>query len=204
MVDVFISYAREDREVAKELADYLKRKGFAVWWDTEILASDDFNDAILDALADATAAIVIWTKHSVRSLFVRDEARYALVRKKLIAVKSPDLPIENIPFGFQSQQTDDVSDRERVFAAIRKLNAKTAGGVDQVGDAVARLDPPKTDAFPKVAELPIDGWRAFWRGFLQKHTGIRFGAAIHHGSGRCDCWLLGDFSGSARCHIRLA
>lgn len=167
MPDVFISYAREDIEVVRGLAGYLKGQGFAVWWDTEILASDDFHDAILNALTSARAAIVIWTKHSVRSFFVRDEARYALVRKKLIAVKSPDLPYDNIPFGFQCQHTDDVSDRDRIVAALQKLGAKTANGGDEASHAAGRAEKAEADAPPKAAAPSIGEWNAFRRGFLQ-------------------------------------
>ncbi|MFI4997767.1 MAG: TIR domain-containing protein, partial [Hyphomicrobiales bacterium] len=33
MVDVFISYAREDRSQAAELAELLEEAGYTVWWD---------------------------------------------------------------------------------------------------------------------------------------------------------------------------
>src|SRR5262249_31507697 len=112
--DIFISYAREDRALAEALANDLKARGYSVWWDTELVGSDDFQDVILAALAKAQAAIVIWTKASVKSLFVRDEARYALHYKKLVAVRQPDLDVLDIPFGFQSQHTDDIRNREQV------------------------------------------------------------------------------------------
>jgi TIR domain len=37
MSDVFISYARQDQMLAKELAHHLQPLGFQVWWDTELL-----------------------------------------------------------------------------------------------------------------------------------------------------------------------
>ena len=36
MADVFISYAREDRAKAQQLAKVLEEKGWSVWWDPEI------------------------------------------------------------------------------------------------------------------------------------------------------------------------
>lgn len=55
------------------------------------------------------------------SNFVRDEARYALFHKKLIATKVADLDVMEIPFGFQSQQTDDVLSLDNIIRAIEKL-----------------------------------------------------------------------------------
>jgi TIR domain len=79
--DIFISYARPDQQLAQSIADDLKARGFKVWWDTELLGSDDFYDVIYSALSNAKAAIVIWTKNSCHSRFVRDEARLLSRRK---------------------------------------------------------------------------------------------------------------------------
>jgi hypothetical protein len=123
MADVFISYAREDRELASSLAADLIARKCTVWWDADILASDNYYKAILGALTAAKAAIVIWTRNSVESLFVRDEARFALYYNKLVAVKESKLTIIDIPFGFQSHHTEDISDRVRIIAALTKLGA---------------------------------------------------------------------------------
>jgi hypothetical protein len=88
MSGVVISYARHDQPVAKELAQYLQSLGFSVWWDIELLGADDFNDVIEAELTKARAVIVIWSEASVKSAFVRDEARYALQNGKLVATKA--------------------------------------------------------------------------------------------------------------------
>jgi TIR domain len=124
MSEVFISYAREDRPLAESLANELQQKGFAVWWDAELVGSDNFQDVILAALARAKAAIVIWTKNSVTSNFVRDEARYALFHNKLIATKAGELNVIDIPFGFQSQHTENVLNRSNILRAIQKLGVR--------------------------------------------------------------------------------
>jgi hypothetical protein len=135
MSDVFISYAREDRQLAQALASDLAARGFAVWWDAALLGSDDYQDVILEALGKAKAAIVIWTKHSAKSRFVRDEARFALHLEKLVAVKTAELDVFSIPFGFQGQHTENVTDREQIVRAITKLGARAAAGTRQVAPA---------------------------------------------------------------------
>jgi TIR domain len=59
VADIFISYARPDRAIAEALATNLMARGYSVWWDAELLGSDDFYEVILEALRNAKAAIVI-------------------------------------------------------------------------------------------------------------------------------------------------
>lgn len=167
MADVFISYAREDRGQAQALADYLRSQGVEVWWDEQILSSDDFYDVILAALSRAKAAVVIWTKHSVKSRFVRDEARFALHHDKLVATKENGLEVIEIPFGFQSQHTDDIADRDRILKAVQKLGVKQAkvepagqtGGAAQVDwEAVKHSSDPEA-LLDYLAKHPTSSFR---------------------------------------------
>jgi len=41
MADIIISYAREDRNFAQQLADVFVKAGLHVWWDREISAGQD-------------------------------------------------------------------------------------------------------------------------------------------------------------------
>lgn len=124
MSDIFISYAREDQQVAEALAKDLGARGYAVWWDAALVGSDDYYEVILEALNKAKATIVIWTRNSAKSRFVRDEARFALHYEKLVASKEPGLEVLEIPFGFQGQHTEDVNNREQIVRAIEKLGVK--------------------------------------------------------------------------------
>ncbi|MGD9921043.1 MAG: toll/interleukin-1 receptor domain-containing protein [Pseudorhodoplanes sp.] len=122
--DIFISYARADRALAEQLANDLKSKGYQVWWDAELVGSDDFYEVILQALHNAKAAIVIWTKASAKSRFVRDEARFALHLEKLVATRDPSLDTLEIPFGFQGQHTEYVNNLDQILRAVEKLGVK--------------------------------------------------------------------------------
>ena len=68
---VFISYSRKDKVIAKALADDLAAAGVPVWWDREIYPGDDFHNAIVTALDQAQAVIVIWSADSAASPWVR-------------------------------------------------------------------------------------------------------------------------------------
>ena len=50
----------------------------------KLRAGERFNDVIENALNEAKCVIVLWSKRSVQSLYVKDEATHALNRKKLV------------------------------------------------------------------------------------------------------------------------
>ncbi len=102
MSDVFLSYARGNAESAEVLARALERAGFSVWWDRKILAGKSYDQVIRQALAEAGCVIVLWSKESVDSDWVKDEAAEGKERGVLVPVLID--PVE-IPLGFGRLQT---------------------------------------------------------------------------------------------------
>ncbi len=86
MSDIFISYAREDRALADQLAEVLVAQGWSVWWDRNIASGEPFDQVIEDALAAARCVIVLWSAHSVGSRWVRAEAGEGLSREVLVPI----------------------------------------------------------------------------------------------------------------------
>jgi hypothetical protein len=86
MADIFISYASEDRQRARALAETLVARGWSVWWDREIPLGKAFDEVIEKALADAKCVIVLWSAVSVASEWVRNEASEAKRRGILVPV----------------------------------------------------------------------------------------------------------------------
>jgi adenylate cyclase len=84
MLSVFISYARENRAQAASLAEALVQKGFKVWWDRDLVAGERFRETIRVQLEQAQRVIVLWSKASVTSDFVIDEAGEADKSRKLV------------------------------------------------------------------------------------------------------------------------
>lgn len=115
---VFISYSRKDKVIAKALADDLAAAGVPVWWDREIYPGDDFHNAIVTALDQAQAVIVIWSADSAASPWVRDEARRAARQKKLITVHLPGFDPAQVPLGFGDNHSESIEDRKRLLAAL--------------------------------------------------------------------------------------
>lgn len=74
MADVFLSYAREDLGRATAVADACEKAGLTVWWDRDLGGGSEYSKEIERALKSAAAVVVLWSRSSVDSAWVRDEA----------------------------------------------------------------------------------------------------------------------------------
>lgn len=106
MSDIFISYAREDRDRAQELAEILVKQQWTVWWDKVIPPGKKYADVIAEELAAAKAIIVLWSPAAVGSDWVKDEAQEGASRNRLIPAL---IEQTTIPYGFRQLQTADLS-----------------------------------------------------------------------------------------------
>jgi microcystin-dependent protein len=120
MADIFISYAKEDRERAGVLAEALAGLGWSVFWDRTIPAGLTWREFIGKELEEARSVVVAWSAASVKSQWVLEEAEQA--KKKRILVPVLIQPVE-APFGFGSLQAADLStwDGRADASAFQKL-----------------------------------------------------------------------------------
>jgi hypothetical protein len=142
MNEIFISYASEDRERARPLATALGARGWDAWWDREIPLGKSFDEVIERAIGQAKCVIVLWSRVSVTSEWVRNEASEGKRRGILIPVF-----IERVdaPLAFRllngadlSQWGGDAKDEEfsRLVERITELlgqgaNKSTADATDR-------------------------------------------------------------------------
>ena len=106
MPDVFISYAREDRERARVLAEALQARGWSVWWDRKIIAGQTFDETIEQQLEAARSVVVLWSAHSIASEWVRNEAGVASEREVLVPALIEDV---KQPLEFRRRQAADLT-----------------------------------------------------------------------------------------------
>src|SRR5262245_21589062 len=124
MTDVYISYAREDQERVRPLAEALQLEGWDVWWDPS--EPDGDSRASLDQrLGSAGAILVVWSAYSRGSEYVRSEAATGLYKNKLIQTRidsaAPPRPfdqVEVVDLSLWSGEREDPSWR-RVVQSIR-------------------------------------------------------------------------------------
>ena len=105
MSDIFLSYKKEEKAIAHIFAKALLSKHFSVWWDSKIDHGDVFDAAIQKELNSAKCVIVLWSKKSVESEWVRGEATSA--KKRLVPVLIEDV---DIPVPFNLIQTANLID----------------------------------------------------------------------------------------------
>ncbi len=104
MADIFISYAREDHETVGKLAELLEAAGLSCWWDKQLPAGARYRERTEIELNAAKAVLVLWTKHSIGSHWVADEAAMAQEADKLAPI-SLDGVVP--PLGFRQFQVID-------------------------------------------------------------------------------------------------
>src|SRR5262245_54833950 len=96
MAEVFLSYASKDRDRAAVLAKALGALGWTVWWDRRIVVGEAFDQAIERELETAKCVVVLWSRYSIASEWVKNEAAAASERDVLVPalIDSVKLPLE--------------------------------------------------------------------------------------------------------------
>jgi hypothetical protein len=133
MSDIFISYSREDSKFVEALIIALIDYGWSVWSDKSgISEGKPYDQQTENAIADATVALVIWSRASVKSRWVRAEASFALERDKLIPISADGvdpplqfLHIQAVNLANWGQTSDEPS--------FKRLAATLSERLDRVG-----------------------------------------------------------------------
>jgi hypothetical protein len=133
MADIFLSYAREDEPRARLLAAALESYGWSVWWDRRIPPGQVFTTYIQRQLDAARCIVVLWSKASVTSQFVNEEAREGVPDRLVPALIEP----VKLPLGFRDFQTANLSDWH---------TGGTYDEFDRLVDAISAIVPPSPAA----------------------------------------------------------
>ena len=137
MADIFISYAREDAVLARALAEAFTAVGWSVWFDDAIRAGAPY-DAVIDQQLDAAACVVvIWSRASVDSSWVRAEASAADDQAKLVPVtfeQSLRLPVRFRQLRVSHLTSTDVreptAEARGLLADVARLTGHPPPGID--------------------------------------------------------------------------
>ena len=141
---VFFSYARADRARVEPIIRTLEAEGFDVWWDGRLQTGARYARDIEQALTTADVVVVAWSRASVESDWVRDEAAHGRDRGRLAPIL-----LDNVepPLGFRQYQTTDLTAR-----GARALNALATAIRSQAGQGPS---PPQVRPGPHA--LPRRG-----------------------------------------------
>ena len=106
MADVFISYARADREQVAHIADGLEAAGFSVWWDSSPQGGGPPDRDAETHLAAAGCVVVAWSGASINRRWVRTHARHGVERGVFVPVL---LSKVTPPAEFRDHTTEDLT-----------------------------------------------------------------------------------------------
>jgi TolB-like protein len=157
--DIFLSYTREDQATAQRFAEGFEAQGFTVWWDVTLRSGEAYDTVTEEALRSAKAVVVLWSKKSVTSRWVRAEATLADRNRTLAParIEACDLPImfELTQTADLSRWTGDVKDPAwRAFLAdVRRF--VEAGAPGQSQPLATRAASPSHGSRPSLAVLPF-------------------------------------------------
>jgi TolB-like protein/tetratricopeptide (TPR) repeat protein len=136
MADVFLSYSREDRAAVQPLAEALVGAGYSVWWDRSLVGGARYLEETEAELKAAKVVLVVWTKTSIKSHWVADEAGAGRDSQRLVPIS---LDGSEPPLGFRQYQVID-------FTGWR--TGDELGFADLL-QALARHIPPSGEAAPR-------------------------------------------------------
>jgi hypothetical protein len=131
MADIFLSYAREDLARATPLVTVLEAHGWTVFWDPCILPGLPFRDVLAKELEAARCVIVLWSRWSVESAWVNDEAERATERGVLLSVLIDDV---KPPLGLGQRQMANLVGWKNEPAAVH-IGLLLRAIAERIGDS---------------------------------------------------------------------
>ena len=178
-VNVFISYSQSRRDLTESLAAVLEAAGFSTWWDTDLVAGDNFRDEIDKQIEACKAVIIIWTQESAQSVWVKSEASHALRLKKLVNLCVPELKSDNIPKPFGEFHSVVIDNRAAIIGAVKQRVERYkigTGGSAKGTDTLppAKIESSKPDVDPLLGKNP-----ASWSRPRLKIWGISVGGVFY-------------------------
>ena len=98
---VFLSYAPDDQDLARDLAIRLREQGYDVWFDEwQILPGDNFFKKMGLALEESDAMIVLVSPAAMKTKSVREEINFALGSQRYAGRLVPVIvePTDDVPW----------------------------------------------------------------------------------------------------------
>ena len=155
MADVFVSYARSDKDRVAPLVGAIVARGWTVWWDPEITPGQEFDDQIEAEIDAAKAVMVVWTPTSVASRWVRGEAREAADRGILVPVRFDNARLPMDVRAIHTTDLDGWDENPSSPAAKEFLHALGAMIARAPTKAVSSADGTKPSAEPATPQFTI-------------------------------------------------
>jgi TolB-like protein len=145
---IFLSYSRDDQARALPVIQILEQAGYSVWWDGLLSGGERFANSTEAALERAKAVVVLWSKTSIASHWVHDEATRGRDRECLVPLS---IDGSEPPLGFRQFQVisaplaktkSGAPEMQQLLAAVAHLHGKDASVIDhrkvRSGNSISR------------------------------------------------------------------
>ena len=129
MTDIFISYDSDDRDRIAPLVTIFQAEGWRVWWDRDLVVGPRYDEEIDKALNEASCIVVAWSRNSIKSRWVRDEADHGLSRDALMPLLIDDV---QPPLGFRGAQAAKLIDWPALTGELDRLLAGIRHHLDSI------------------------------------------------------------------------
>ena len=160
MADIFISYSRTDKKLVSKLVPALERHGVSVWWDSDVIVGDRYQELVADEIRNAKAMVLVWSSRSSESEWVMREREMA---EKFETAILP-VAIDDTPFPEEVMETIQVLDMKQwrgsqdakpILEIANKVNGiiprvrinPTLGGIDVAAPVGGTLFGLRLDRF---------------------------------------------------------
>jgi TolB-like protein len=174
---VFFSYSREDEKRARPIIAILEAAGYDVWWDGLLGGGDRFSKTTEAALERAKVVVVLWSKTSVSSHWVHDEATRGRDRRVLVPLSLDGTPP---PLGFGQFQAIDIS-HAKIAAKDTEMQRMVQAVAALHGDGAASIIPRSVSTEPTIS----------------RRAAIIGGSAVALFTGGFAAWQSGLFGGDS-------
>ena len=157
MSDIFVSYARPTERQARQIADTLRQRGYAVWRDDELPAHRAYSEVIEERIKAAKAVLVLWSADAAKSQWVRAEADAAREAGTLVQVTMdgsiPPMPFNQIQCADLSGWAGDTTSQG--WAKVEASIAQLGGAPSPAGSESAAASPSAPGRKLSVCVLPF-------------------------------------------------
>lgn len=181
---IFLSYSRTDREQVLPIIPALEQAGYSVWWDGLLKGGDRFLQVTENALETCDVVLVMWTRTSVNSDWVRDEATRGRDCRRLLSVS---LDGTEPPLGFRQIQYVDLSGSGN--AALRSGFPRVLEALEQFGGAATTQPPTVSQDTQTMAPTGA---------LTRRNLMVGGGVGLLAAGGGFAIWQSGMFTGQSR------
>jgi formylglycine-generating enzyme required for sulfatase activity len=178
--DIFLSYASEDRDRVRPLAEALIQEGWTVFWDRIIPVGETWNDMLEEELEAARSLLVLWSKNSIKSKWVKIEANEGL-RK---GVPLFPLLLDGVlsPLAFRDIQAADFSrwdgtTESAVFQTLARDIKRTLGSPESPEPGPSEIkssEPEHVEAPPPETKPPEIRMGRLWLDTQPQKARVKF------------------------------